>query len=151
MSEPRLEAVVAARWWTDTITGTFTHDVGGAAYSASYSYALGEPAGPAWTGEQRDAFQDALTARIEALCAGTQWMPDDPDADRSKRILMCDYGPDDRLVESARAAGLKLEVGDVPSKTWMRISPGEITASLGYGTRPVVIWSSAENAEANRG
>ena len=151
MAEPRPEAVAAARWWTDTITGTFTHDVGGAAYSASYSRALGDPGGHEWTPEQRDAFQEALAARFELLCDGTRWTPDDPDADRHKRIVMCDYGPDDRLVEAARAAGLELEVGDVPSKTWMRINPGTVIVSQGYGATPVVIWSGVEDEEIHSG
>ncbi len=125
MSEPRPEAAAAARWWTDTITGRFVHDVSARRGNASYGRAQLPPARAAWTDEQRDAFRDALAGCIEQLCAKSRWRPEDPAFDSHKRMIWCDNRLDELLVNAARAAGLVLRPGDVP-KRWMHIYPGTV-------------------------
>jgi hypothetical protein len=135
---PRPEAQAAARWWTDTITGKFGHDLGDAESNAAHAVTAPRPAGHSWTSEQVDAFRADLAEHLEALCAATQWQPNAPTTDSVN--LWCDYGPDERLTMSARAVGLDLRDGDVPSKTWMHIYPGVVIVSVGYTGKPHAVW-----------
>lgn len=152
--KPRPEAVAAAAWWAAKI-GHATHIIGrpddpSVATGTAFANAATAFAGRTYTDEQREAFREALAARIEEHIQKFSerwpwegsWDPAEPFRASAMRTIHCDYGPDPMLADAAEQAGIKVTMLDVPMKTVMWVNPGEVKVSEGYGADPVTVWAA---------
>jgi hypothetical protein len=78
-----------------------------------------------------DKFVAELTKRITELLECGRWVS-----------LGVDYGPDMILYNAAEAAGVNSS--RFPWKTHMSVTAEYVTASLGYGARDRLVWSSPD-------
>lgn len=93
------------------------------------------------TPEQIDDFESILAAIVVKRYIQTDgWekAKENPMWGSATRLLMTDYGACDELRAAFQAAGGGVNCSSVfPIKTIMRISPGSVTVSYGYGSGDV--------------
>jgi len=110
---------------------------------------LSEAARHPVTQDQTQAFADLLKKAIAAELAAdavrsAKFAERNPDRPRQQphASLFTDYAPDKILRDAAEAAGVSLT--RFPVKTGMRVKADHVTASLGYGSPWLLVWSASD-------
>lgn len=145
MSEPRPEAVAAAKWWADLLAKPTRHDMGEAQGNAVLAAVTADLKSAPRTPEEIEAFSRCLAEEIEQLVAGSAWRPDDPGWNSAARCVAVEYKPEPVLVNAARRAGFELTRYDLPVKTLMLVDPGRVRVAVGYGQPWQTIWAGGSN------
>lgn len=151
-------ARAAAEWWAAQIGSPVFRVVGDRPgerdFKASFfeTFASDEAARHPVTDEAGRLFTDALEARIaEDLAAEVKRAEErnrealtDPTARpyAASVGLYVDYGPDPILADPAKAAGVSLS--RFPIKSGMAVCADHVVASVGYGSRRRLVWSTPE-------
>ncbi len=150
VTRPRVEAMVAAKWWADTLRNPGIPDTGDSR-NDGFMFALSE----------KDPFNESMIASFEAeLAAGIEAELVGREERHSVHMgavdpvykwhwylsIHCDYHPDTLLCEAAERAGLEHYDSALPCKTDMYIDRGKIETSKGYGACREVVWSSVDGA-----
>ncbi|WP_282204527.1 hypothetical protein [Kitasatospora fiedleri] len=135
----RSEAVAAASWWALRLAEPSHQNVGHPDANTLLA-ALANTNARAYTPDQVEAYRVALTARIEAHLAQSEWSLAEPIFGSEVRCLYNDYSLDPVLTEAAATAGIEVGVADLPLKTVMWIDPGKVSVRSGYGSEVETVW-----------
>ena len=115
----------AAEWWADQVCAP-TFDNGDQSPAGAFTMALAMMNTEAVTDDRRQAFVDALSAKLHEVNAGSFF------------VLGVDYSPDPILADAAREAGVN--PGNFPWKTTMWFyDDGSVKVSKGYRAPAVEI------------
>jgi hypothetical protein len=138
--DPIAEAPSAARaaalWWAKQVGAPIFRNVGDT--DSPEDQAMGDMAGIMMsvissghpvTEDQGTKFADEVERRIADMLKAGRYIS-----------LGVDYGPDLELFEAAQAAGI--HASRFPWKTHMSVKWEYVTAALGYGAQPVLIWTA---------
>lgn len=125
-------AEAAAQWWADHLTPAFQNN-GDPSREGGLAGILGGLLAQENRPEdaQVDIFTLALTKSIRERLSTSSggWTS-----------LGVDYGADKVLSDAAKEAGISATV--FPWKTYVHVYPDRVTASLGYGARDTLVWTS---------
>jgi hypothetical protein len=136
--EAKTAAEAAALWWAEQIGAPVFKMVSG--HESRREREAGDFAGMMQSmlasshpvsDEQGAEFATVLEKHVDKLLDGARWVS-----------LGVDYGPDLTLANAAKAAGISSS--RFPWKTHMSITRDYVTASLGYGARDRLVWSSPD-------
>lgn len=138
MSEPGIEAQVAAHWWADQMRDRSFPDNGADPDDPTKSpMALGligllqEKQTEGITAGMVDAYEAALARRIQAM------LDEGQSGYGTALNLHCDYGPGEAHVEAFTEAGITPGMTVLPWKTTMWVQPGRVSVGAGYGSEPM--------------
>lgn len=127
----RPEVKAAVEWWITQLVGPAQYECG--EHSATMDYAVGLALmgrQPPPTEEQIEKFRVALAERMEAEI--TKLMAH-IGGGRFRLVTRVDYEPDQILEDALEATGNKRLGNNLPWKTRVIVSPGEVKAAAGYG------------------
>ncbi len=150
VTRPRVEAMVAAKWWTNTLRTDEPPDTGDS-HNDGVMFALSERKN--FSEMELMSFEAELAAGIEAKISEHEGRHSLGGADpcikwRWYVSLHCDYHSDVLLAEAAERSGLEgSDMTTFPCKTSMEINRGKIVVSRGYAARRSVAWASVKGSE----
>lgn len=125
-------AQATAEWWADRVFGEAAATSGDGMIDV-LAIAAGAQGNPA-PASKRGEFVAALSARVNATLLRD-------DQDRFGECLSVDYGPEGALADVSRTLGLR---GNFPWKTMTWTHRQYVTAALGYGASPALVWSAPD-------
>ena len=133
------EIEIAVKWWGDQLRAPMvTFDNGDDSFHGFMGQglaALNKKAAPIIPETQIQLFELSLTAILKDICE--QY----PNKNGGYfRTLSSDYGPDSKLALACEASKIKCSITTFPWKTTMRIDPGSVSVSEGYGAETQIIY-----------
>ncbi len=143
----REEARAAAKWWAEVLRGPPLQDNGDLAQSMIGSIAASRS--PELAEEELGAFEEVLAGEIERKASNSLLVTTDYGPDPFLALVLDKTGKD---IGGPRGAVVENAVKNrLPWKTAMRIEPGLVEVSRGYGAPFFTIFLASPDTEGGGG